>query len=168
MHPEAMEWVSRFATDSVLQVLDLGGRYVNGTPRGLFPNADWLVLDIEDGSQVDIVADASTWDPGPLSFDLVVCCEVCEHTPKWRAILATGCLALRPGGRLIVTTAGPGRPEHSGHDGMALWPDEYYQNIEPSDLYDALHAAGFTRITVDQAGTDVRAIATRPEEVNRV
>jgi SAM-dependent methyltransferase len=167
MHPEAMSWVARFATDQPLQVLDLGGRYINGTPRGLFPNADWLVLDIEDGSQVDIVADASTWDPGPLAFDLVVCCEVCEHTPLWRPILATGFLALRPGGRMIVTTAGPGRPEHSGHDGMALRDGEYYCNVEPFDLWAALKAPGFAQIVVDEAGTDVRAIATRPE-VSRV
>jgi SAM-dependent methyltransferase len=165
MHPEALEWVSRFRSDAPVQVLDLGGRYINGTPRVMFPHAEYLVLDIEDGSLVDIVADAATWDPGHLLFDVVICCEVCEHTPVWRAILGTACLALRPGGRLIVTTAGPGRPEHSGHDGMALWPDEYYQNIDPADLWDALEAAGFRQVTVDQQGTDVRAIATRPEEV---
>jgi SAM-dependent methyltransferase len=163
MHAEALEWVSRFGTDEPLQVLDLGGRYINGTPSPLFPNADYLVLDLVDGSLVDIVADASTWDPGPLAFDVVICCEVCEHTPVWPAILETACLALKPGGRFILTTAAPGRVPHSGLDGMHVRDGEWYANIDPGDLYDGLKAAGFEQITIDVLGFDVRATAIRPE-----
>ena len=42
MHPEAMEWVAKHATGDPVSVLDLGGRYINGSPRELFPNATTL------------------------------------------------------------------------------------------------------------------------------
>ena len=93
-----------------------------------------------------------------------MCCEVCEHTQVWPQILETACLALRPGGRVILTTAGPGRPEHSGHDGMHLRDGEWYANIDPGALYDALKLAGFQLITIDVLGYDVRATAIKPEE----
>jgi SAM-dependent methyltransferase len=166
MHVEAFEWVARHATDQPVEVLDLGGRNVNGSPRPLFPAArSWTVLDVLADVGVDIVADAATWRPGDRRWDVVVCCEVLEHAERWPAIVATAYVALRPGGRLIVTTAAPGRALHSGVDGgPALYPGEHYGNIEPADLERELKAAGFADITVDvqPSPADVRAVATRP------
>jgi hypothetical protein len=164
VHTEAYEWVARYATDDPVTVLDLGGRDINGSPRGLFPNADYLVLDLVDGPNVDIVADAAIWDPYTW-WDIVVCCEVCEHTLVWRDVLGTAALALRPGGRLIVTTAAPGRAPHSGIDGGEVRPGEYYANVEPDQLELALRHAGLVDvvINVNPASADVRATAMKPE-----
>lgn len=165
MHPEAYEWVSRHATTDSATVLDLGGRYINGSPRPLFPNAAaYTVLDLLPGSNVDIVADAATWNPHGRRWDIVVCCEVCEHTSVWPMILGTASLALRPGGRLIVTTAAPGRPPHSGIDGGEVRVGEWYANIDPGELESVLKECGFAEITVDVEANshDVRAIATKP------
>src|SRR6202040_753109 len=62
MHDAAYDYVQRFATEDAIALLDIGGRSVNGTGRPLFPNAKTTVLDIRKGDDVDIVADAATWE----------------------------------------------------------------------------------------------------------
>jgi len=150
MHPEAMAWVARYATDEPVSVLDLGGRDINGSPRGLFPNAtSYTVLDVQMAEGVDIAADAATWDPNGRRWDLVLATELFEHTDQWPAVCVTAYKALRPGGRFVVTTAAPGRPPHSGIDGGPLHFGEYYANVQPEQLREVLGAAGFTDVTVD-------------------
>jgi SAM-dependent methyltransferase len=164
VHAEAFDWVRRHATDQKVTVLDIGGRNINGTCRELFPSADYTALDIRPGEGVDIVADATKWTPDK-AYGVVVCTEVFEHTSVWRDICRTAFRALRPGGRFIVTMAGPGRPDHSAVDGQwRLLDGEHYANIEPDELQEALSDIGFTDITVDYqtAPCDTRAVATKP------
>lgn len=164
MHPEALAWVEQHRTDDPVAVLDIGGRNINGTPRPLFPNATvYTVLDIADGDGVDIVADAATWKPDR-RYDVVVCCEVFEHTDVWPAILRTAYKALKRGGVLIATMAGPGRAPHSAVDGGPhLYDGEHYGNVEMDELGDALVAAGFRTAALDEQteSHDVRACAIR-------
>jgi SAM-dependent methyltransferase len=165
LHTQALDWVSRHSTHDPITVLDIGGRDINGTCRPLFPNARYTVLDIRDGPNVDIVADAANWIPDR-TYDIVVCTETFEHTDVWRDICRTTFRALTTGGRLIVTCAGPGRAVHSAIDGeFRLHDGEHYANITPDDLYTALASAGFVDITVDflPHPCDTRAIATKPE-----
>jgi trans-aconitate methyltransferase len=162
MHVEAFDFVRRFATAQPLAVLDLGGRDVNGTARPLFPAADYTVVDLTPGSNVDIVGDAATWR-SPDRYDLVVSTEVFEHTPDWRAICVTAHEQLLPGGRVVVTCAGPGRAPHSGVDGNALRGGEWYANLDAAGLRDALEAAGFVNVVVEIQGLDLRATAVRRE-----
>jgi SAM-dependent methyltransferase len=109
---------------------------------------------------VDVVADAATWVPDR-EYDLVVCTEVFEHAERWRDICATAWRAAKPGGRLILTMAGPGRAGHSAVDGGPLRDGEYYRNVDPFDLSDVLTKA-WEGVVVDQFRTDVRAIAVKP------
>ena len=164
MHPEAFEWVARHATDQPCSVLDIGGRNVNGSPRGLFPRADpYVTLDIEPGRDVQIVADAATWTPDR-EYDVVVCTEVFEHTIVWPAICRVAFKALKPGGLLILTMAGPGRAPHSAFDGgPVLYAGEHYANVEPAYLNSVLWSIGFAEVVVDvqYQPADVRATARR-------
>jgi SAM-dependent methyltransferase len=165
MHVEAFAWISEHAPLHPVDVLDLGGRDINGSARPAFTGA-YTVLDIADGPDVDIVADASTWQPDR-QWDVVVCAETFEHTDAWPGICRTAHTALRPGGKFIATMAGPGRPSHSGIDGgWDLHPGEHYANIRPERLRAVLEHTGFVDIKVDQQHepADVRAVATKPEE----
>jgi hypothetical protein len=162
MHPEAMEWIARYATDLPLSVLDIGGRYINGSPRSLFPAADYTVLDILPGANVNVVADAATWEP-TVEYDAVLLAEMFEHTEAWPDICRTAFKAARPGGFLVATCAGPGRVVHSGVDGgPTLHPGEWYRNVEPDHLRRILRDCGWRQIKVDQHGLDVRAHAIKP------
>jgi SAM-dependent methyltransferase len=164
VHAEAFAWVEQYRTDAPVAVLDIGGRNINGTPRPLFPNATvYTVLDIAPGDGVDIVADAAKWEPDR-SYDVVVCCEVFEHTDVWPAILRTAYCALKRGGVFITTMAGPGREVHSAVDGgPVLYDGEHYANVEAADLEAELKAAGFRDVVVHEQTTscDVRAVAYR-------
>ncbi len=163
MHDQAMNWLTRYATDEPVSVLDVGGRNVNGSPRGLYPNATvYRILDIAPGDNVDIVADASTWEPDQ-EYDVVVCAEVFEHTDVWPGICATIHKALKPQGRAVFTMAGPGRQMHSAVDGGTLRVGEYYGNVDPYDLKRVLKDCGFQDVEVDQqySPCDVRAVAVK-------
>jgi SAM-dependent methyltransferase len=162
VHPEALDWVRRHATDEPVTVLDLGGRDNNGSPRQLFPAAEYRVLDLADGPDVDLVADAATWTPDR-EYDVVVCTEVFEHAPDWPAIVATAYKACRPGGRLVATMAGPGRPAHGAWGAGAPAPGEHYANIDPDVLRRVLEEAGWREVLIDQqrSPADVRAVATQ-------
>jgi len=164
MHDQAMQWITGHATTDEVTVLDLGGRNINGSPRSLFPNATrYAVLDILPGDGVDIVADAAEWDPDS-EYDVVVAAEVFEHAARWPAICRTAFKACKPGGQLILTMAGPGRPVHSGVDGgWWLHPGEHYANVPPAELERVLRETGWRDVTVDYqpAPADTRAVAWR-------
>ncbi len=164
MHAEVLSWVGQFRTDDDLAVLDIGGRDLNGTTRALFPNANpYHVLDLRPGPNVDFVGDASSWVT-MRSYDLVLITEVFEHTPQWPAILHTAWAALRPGGWLIFTCAGPGRPAHSGIEPVqGLIGDEWYANVAPGEIEDVLREQGWTEIETHLRGTDTQGKAVRPE-----
>lgn len=157
MHAAAHDYVARFATDDEVDVIELGSRDINGTVRDLFPNATYVGVDNKAGRAVDVVDDATTYKPRKKA-DVVICCEVLEHVEDWANIIDNAAANLcRKGGRFIVTAAGPRRAPHSAVDGGVLRPGEHYANIHPGDLADALEAAGFVDVEVDEFKTDVRA-----------
>lgn len=166
LHIEAMAWVARHATNEPVTVLDLGGRDLNGSVRALWPHAAvYRVVDILPGDGVDIVADAAKWAPDAF-YDVVVCCEVFEHTLVWSQIIETAYKACKPGGTFIATMAGPDRPSHSGIDGGPdLHPGEFYENIDPARLKRVLAEVGWEDIVVDQQVSpfpcDLRCLARK-------
>lgn len=130
MHGEAMQWVQMHAPRHAVSVLEVGSFNVNGEVRQFFAGR-YLGIDIKPGPGVDVVADASTYEPSEL-FDVVVCCEVLEHTVVWPGIVAMCGRALRPGGALILTCAGPGRAPHGAAGGDV--GSEFYANVSADEL----------------------------------
>lgn len=168
MHDAAMAWVAAHVTDRPVAVLDIGGRDVTGpwggSPRHLFPAATtYRVLDIADGRDVDVVADAADWVPDG-EYDVVLAVELFEHAPAWPAICRTALAALAPGGQFIATMAGPGRPPHGARGAPGLEIGEHYANIRPDRLRAVLDQVGFADVVMDvqPVPADVRAVATRP------
>lgn len=161
MHDAAWRFIGEWKVGGRINVLDLGGLNINGSARAAFPRASYTALDLVDGPGVDIVADASTWMPDK-AYDVVVCAEVFEHTHVWPSICHTALKALRPGGRFIVTCAGPVRAEHSAVDGGPLRDGEFYQNVKAPDLRDVLEGLGFVVIVCRERDDDTQAVASRP------
>jgi len=160
MHPGAFEFVRQFATNEAIEIIEIGARNINGTVRPLFPSAKYIGLDLNPGPCVDVVCDALEYVPDKL-VDLVIAAEVFEHAPNWGAIIAHAATWIVPGGRILVTAAGPGREPHSAADGGALRPGEHYENLTEDRLAEELHFAGFEEIEVsgNDHWHDVYAIA---------
>lgn len=158
MHTEAFAFVKQFATTDPITVIEIGSRIINGTVRGLFPNARCTGLDLHPGPGVDVVCDMMDYTP-PDSVDLIVCCEVFEHAENWRQMISQAQAWLKPGGRMILTCAAPGRLPHSHIDGGRLRPDEYYANVSADDLRKAMEADGLYVVICTQLKNDTQAMA---------
>lgn len=160
MHAEAMVWVADNLPAIPGDVLDVGGRNINGSPRHLFPTADTFVTtDLVATPDVDIPGDITTLGLEDFA-DTVLCLEVLEHVENWPAIVAACAAACRPGGTVIVTCAGPGRAPHSASDGGELQPGEWYRNVSVDELEDVMEAAGLETKS-DSLGPDTRAVGRK-------
>lgn len=162
MHPGAFEFVSRYATSEPVSVVEVGSRDINGSIKSHFPAAVYTGIDLYPGPSVDVVCDALGYAPAE-PVDLVLICEVIEHCRYWTALLNRAYLWLKPGGKIIVTCAGPGRDPHSAIDGGDLRSDEYYANVTQDSLAEELHYAGFKEIDVggNEYWHDTYGIATK-------
>lgn len=159
MHPEARAWIAANACRA-LTVIEIGGRNVNGTVRDLFPGSHYTAIDRVPGSGVDVVADGATWKP-PKQVDVVVCCEVLEHTPTAEQIVANARQMLKPGGLLLLTAATDGRAHHSATDGGPLRDGEFYRNVSREMLAGWLAKYARHQIEVDRDRGDIYAAAWR-------
>jgi SAM-dependent methyltransferase len=134
MHESAFRYIAGIVVGQrYARVVEVGSRDINGEVRSLIDAGTYVGIDLEDGPGVDVVADCRFWEP-PWKASLVVCAEVLEHAPDPREVVDACIGYLRPGGRLIITCAGPGRAPHSGHDGGGVQADEHYANVDPADL----------------------------------
>ena len=160
MHEAVRQWVATHRPDVVGDVLDVGGRHINGDVRDLLTDvSSWTVIDLIDAPDVDIVGDITTAALVGVA-DTVLCLEVLEHAERWRDIVAACVAAARMGGAVIVTAAGPSRAPHSATDGGQLRPGEWYEPITIDDLEDAL--TDLDPLVVDELGADVRAMGVKP------
>jgi SAM-dependent methyltransferase len=151
MHPEAFDAVGRIAKTlgldgSMLDALDIGGQPVNGSTHAHFRGATWTIVDIADVPGVDIVVDATTWEP-PRTWDMVQSTECLEHVENWRGIVTTAAKALKPGGYLILTCASTGRRPH-GANGEMDPIGQYYGNVDPGD-FEAHAKTLFAEVSVE-------------------
>ena len=76
--------------------------------------ARYLGIDVIMGPGVDLIGSVErlTATTGADVADLVVSAEVMEHVRDWRTAISEMKRALRPGGRLLITTRSPGYPFH--------------------------------------------------------
>lgn len=126
-------------------VLDVGSLDINGTNRYLFTDCHYVGVDLVAGKNVDVVGAMHTLTAASLGnkyeFDVVICTEVLEHDIHWRSTLRALYERTAPGGLLIITCAGIGRPEHGTHavsPGDSPGTNDYYRNLSARDLAEAL------------------------------
>lgn len=167
MHSEAFAFVASRLVELPPRerVVEFGSRDINGSIRALFDAAEsYIAVDLLDGRGVDVVADAALYTP-PAAVDTVVSCELLEHTPKGREILANAFRILAPGGVLILTCATDPRAPHSGLDGDLVREGEYYGNVDPDELRGWLGRFEAVEIEVHARRGDLYATARKPRRV---
>jgi SAM-dependent methyltransferase len=82
-HTKIWEWVGQIANRSDMHVFEIGSRSLAPTPswKKFIPNANYIGIDVIDGSNVDVVGDAhrlSDCFQGQ-KFDLIMSFAVLEH-----------------------------------------------------------------------------------------
>lgn len=129
---KALALYPRFARGA--DVLDVGSRDVNGTNRYLFSGGSYFGVDLVAGPNVDLVGAASD---APGDYDVVISTEMLEHDQTWERSIRSMCSKVRRYGMLILTCAGPGRPEHgtraNPYPGEECSSD-YYRNLSVADV----------------------------------
>jgi hypothetical protein len=169
MHPEAYDFINReIGRIPYQRVIEFGSRDVNGGVRGLFPKTAekrfpdntrycyYIGVDRCEGAGVDVVG-AAEWFQLPkdaLPPELVVCCEVLEHTSGAEAIIKQAAELLRTAsapnrGSFLMTCATNPREPHSAVDGGPLRELEFYRNVTPDTAALWLSRAEFTRYIMD-------------------
>ena len=131
MTPYIQAWLASIAAKipQNARVLEVGSRNVNGSPRIAFKTArEYIGVDVATGTDVDfVVPDGGLVVRfGESSFDVVVCCEVLEHSENPLRLAADLVALTKPRGFVIVTSPSNGFPEHRfPRDYWRIMPDAY-------------------------------------------
>lgn len=168
MHREAHSFVERVvaATPALQRVqwaVEFGAFNVNGHARDCFPAARWTGVDWRPGPGVDVMCLAHQYRHA-WPVDLVLCTEMLEHDPHWRASLQNAAAQCGEGGSVLVTCAGPGRPAHEVHCAPG---GQHYLPVSATAVVQQLRmAADWTAIWAEQwdsrGDVYVAAIGKRP------
>ena len=141
-HPQQQDFV-RYIQRTMPQyflfrrVLEVGSLNVNGTVREFFYECKYTGLDLGPGPGVDFVCHAADWTIYHSPYEVIISCEALEHDKKWRETLKRCQELLLPGGLLIVTCAGHGRPAHGTKDSepeCSPYTLDYYGNLGRADI----------------------------------
>ena len=123
-------------------------------------------VDRRPGPGVDVVDPDDSLD-GAGAFDVVISSETLEHADNPAGLIASAWRALRPGGTLVLTAAGPDRTPHTCDGGPdPVGHGEYYANVSAEQLTNLL--ADWTDVDVryglshGHAMGDVYATAKKP------
>jgi SAM-dependent methyltransferase len=152
-------------------VIDVGSLDINGNNRYLFTRGYYFGIDVVSGDNVDFVGKAHELLPDitdnimslsryrrgtftiKIEADVIVSTECLEHDSTWENTLLAMYDALRPGGLLLITAAGEGRPEHGTTDYHA-WcspgTNDYYKNISNRMFASVLTPGMFTEYYLAQ------------------
>jgi len=162
MHEEAYAFVRGVLAGlpAPHDVVELGGLDFNGSVRDLFNRTRYCSVDLVAGHSVDVVADAADYVP-PEAPDMVVCCEVLEHSPRADEIVRNAIRMLAPGGVLLVTCATDPRAPHSAVDGNAVRAGEWYQNVAQESLRAWLEGMEVLHLDTLPRG-DLQCLAIKP------
>jgi SAM-dependent methyltransferase len=116
-------YLEKFLPSIEGSVLEIGSKDYGSTMnfRGLYPDNDYVGLDLEDGKGVDIVHDL-TQGVGELasnSFDLMISCSVLEHVDRPWVMAEHMETLLKPGGKMYISVPWVWR--------YHPYPDDYFR-----------------------------------------
>lgn len=133
------------STNNEKRVLDCGSLDINGNNRFMFPNFEYIGIDVAEGKNVDIICPIHEYDEKDESFDAIVSTECFEHDMFYEKSLQNIVRLLKSGGIFVFTCATTGRPVHgtattNPHLSPLLqgeWAN-YYKNITADDVRKAI------------------------------
>jgi len=158
------------------RVLDAGSMDINGNNRYLFKDCDYTGLDIGPGKNVDIICPVHCFIPTKrkkwggrllqyyISYDVVISTEMLEHDKYYKKSLQQMFCILNSPGLLLITAATTGRNAHGTYatdEFSSPYTLDYYRNITPGMIREALNPDWFLLFELDVFKTDIRLIAIK-------
>ena len=149
-HPEQRDFIvnclKRFAEKAhkSKNILEVGSQNINGSVKDYFGNIkdkNWFGLDLDCGKDVDFNIPGEIIQLPTAWADISISTECFEHSGSWIDIFKNMIRITKETGLIMLTFAGHGRPVHGTADTGSKWSPfttDYYQNIEPKDLYNCL------------------------------
>lgn len=145
MHTEVNEFVENVKNTfsdyfKGTNVLEGGSLDLNGSVRKHFKNCHYVGVDLAPGKGVDVVCPIHQFSTNRV-FDVVITTEMLEHDKYWKQSLENMFKMLKPEGLMIVTCAGPERPEHGTartSPADSPYTNDYYRNLDHKDFFSAL------------------------------
>lgn len=169
MHRQVEEFLARHRDRffDEASVIEVGSYNVNGSARQLVGERAgyWLGIDRLPGPGVDLVgAAAEVLGRYKMRCDVIVSTEALEHDPDWDFTTRAMCWALRRGGTLVLTCAGPGRVPHAADGSGGPRPGEYYGNVDPDALRAVLEDEGMDCVELRHVveDGDLQVVAVKP------
>jgi SAM-dependent methyltransferase len=153
--PEFFDWTN---------VIEIGSLNINGTVRDFFTHANYVGFDVGPGPCVDYAIPGQDVKYPDNSFDVAITTECFEHAVEWPDIWRNMIRMLKPGGLIVMTCAGTGRPEHgTSRSDIGSSPltvalgNEYYKNLTPADFTDDLREGLDVRFYENTVNLDLYA-----------
>lgn len=107
------------------KILEIGSLDVNGTIRDLFPEAEYIGIDLVEGSGVDIVMDSHYLEFDSEKFDGVISICTLPHDSQPFMTMNEIRRVLKPDGWLLINVASLHAPEHNNPDYWRFLPDGF-------------------------------------------
>jgi SAM-dependent methyltransferase len=157
-HKEQMRFFSSvlkyFQTHFEGKVLDIGSLDIGGGPHLLFNAEEYIGVDLGPGSNVDLISGGQDVELQSNYFDVAMSSECFEHNPDWRSTFHNMVRMTKPGGIVVFSCAGIGRPEHgtSKSEGWAAplaiqAGQEYYKNVRRREVQATIDEFAFSKLT---------------------
>ena len=124
-----LEWIETVKQKFGLKhkkVLDIGSMDMNGSPRPLFKDCEYVGIDIQAGVGVDMILDARqdmTKELGKETFDAILCLNTLEHIGLFWKALENIWEVLSPKGYFYLAVPTFGFPQHK-------YPGDYWRFSE--------------------------------------
>lgn len=142
-----LRFVEERVTEEMIKgknVLEIGSRDINGTPRThcmKFVPLNYIGMDIIPDKNVEIVHDITLENVPfvPEYFDVVITTEMLEHVEDWRQVMRNMWSMLKPGGYIVITTRSKGFGYHG-------YPHDYWR-YEIEDMHKIFQ--GFENVAVE-------------------
>jgi SAM-dependent methyltransferase len=117
------------------RVLELGSGGADPVIRELFNNPEEYVgVDIVEGPNVDVVADAATVDFGNTRFDTVMCFSLLEHAPNWRDCLTNAVDLMKQGSVMVGCHGAEGNQHHGPEPWAIVTEQDFLDHVRTLDV----------------------------------
>ena len=164
MHDNSMTLMSEFIEKYDLQkaiVVDMGSFNINGTYRDLFPEGQYIGVDIVPGRNVDIIMGSKEWDEIE-NVDAVISGQTIEHVANIPGFMTEIYRVLKPGGLLCIIAPSAG----AGHD-YPIWVGHFPEER----MLEVITAGGFEILSCTVSNVeplrDTCCVARKPQSISR-